>query len=76
MSFSWMLTAGVSVSISPRLMLDVGWRYTDHGRIETSRGEGRVVWRDGSREPLELNLDKTRGHLRSHGLNASLRYTF
>ena len=74
--FSWMLTAGVSVSISPRMMLDVGWRYTDHGAVETSSGEGRIVWRDGSREPLELSLDKTRGHLRSHGLNASLRYTF
>ena len=75
-SFSWMLTAGVSVSISPRMMLDVGWRYMDHGAIETASDEGRIVWRNGSREPLELSLDKTRGHLRSHGLSASLRYTF
>ena len=75
-SFSWMLTAGVAVSISPRLMLDVGWRYTDHGAIETASGEGRVVWRDGSREALKLDLGKTKGHLRGHGLNVSLRYAF
>ena len=42
-NFSWMLTAGLSISLSPRLMLDVGWRYTDHGTIETASGEGRVV---------------------------------
>ena len=76
LSFSWMLTAGVSVSISPRVMLDVGWRYTDHGAVETASGEGRIVWRDGRREPLKLDLGKTRGELRSHGLNASLRYMF
>ena len=75
-SFSWMLTAGVAVSLSPRLMLDVGWRHTDHGAIETAGGEGRVVWRDGSREPVKLDLAKTKGHLRSHGLNVSLRYAF
>lgn len=75
-SFSWMLTAGVAVSLSPRLTLDVGWRYTDHGAIETASGEGRVVWRDGSREPLELDFAKTKGHLRGHGLNVSLRYAF
>ena len=93
MSFSWMLTAGVSVSISPRMMLDVGWRYMDHGTIETSSSTGRVVCRVvGSDDckalakrrrdaglpplPLSLDLDKTHGELRSHGLNVSLRYAF
>ena len=71
-----MLTAGVAVSISPRLTLDVGWRRTDLGAIETASGEGRVVWRDGSREPLKLDLTETKGHLRSDGLNVSLRYAF
>ena len=75
-SFAWMLTAGVAVSISPRLTLDVGWRYTDHGTIETASDEGRVVRRDESREPLKLDLAETKSHLRSHGLNVSLRYAF
>ena len=76
LTFSWMLTAGVGVSLRGRMTVDIAWRYTDHGAIETSRGEGRVVWRDGSREPLQLDLGETRGHLRSHGLNVSLRYAF
>ena len=92
-NFSWMLTAGLSISISPRLMLDVAWRYTDHGSIETASGQGQIVCRhvgsddckalekrrrDAELAPLPLSLDLggTKGHLRSHGLNVSLRYAF
>lgn len=76
LSFSWMLTAGLSISLSPRLMLDAGWRYTDHGRIETARGEGRVVRREDGQVLAAFDLIETRGHLRSHGLSVSLRYAF
>ena len=75
-NLSWMLTAGVGILLRGRMTVDVAWRYTDHGAIETSSGEGRVVWRDGSRQPLQLDLGGTRGQLRSHGLNVTLRYTF
>ena len=75
-SFSWMLTAGLAVSLGGRLSVDVAWRYMDHGSIETASGAGRVSWRDGSREPLQLDLSGTKSHLRSHGLNVSLRYAF
>ena len=75
-NLSWMLTAGFGISLRGRMTVDVAWRYTDHGAIETASGEGRVVWRDGIREPLQLNLGGTRSHLGSHGLNVSLRYTF
>ena len=74
-SLSFMLSAGLAVSLT-KWTVEVAWRYTDHGTIETSSGEGRVVWRDGSRGPLELDLIGTKGHLRSHGLNVSLRYAF
>ena len=73
---SWMATAGLGISLRGRMTVDVAWRYTDHGAIETPSGTGRVVWRDGSREPLPLDLAGTKGRLRSHGLNISLRYTF
>ena len=76
LNLSWMLTAGIGISLRGRMTVDVAWRYTDHGAVETSSGEGRVVWRDGNREPLPLNLGGTRSRLRSHGLNVSLRYTF
>ena len=74
--FAWMLTAGLATALSERATLEFAWRYTDRGTVRTGRGEGRVVWRDGSREPLLLDLAATRARLRSHGLRVSLRYAF
>ena len=73
---AWMVTAGLSAALSERTTLDFAWRYTDLGEVRTGRGEGRVVWRDGSGEPLLLDLAATRAKLRSHGLRLSLRYGF
>ena len=66
----------VAVALSERMTLDLAWRYTDFGAVRTGRGRGFVVWRDGSREPLELDLAETRADLSSHGILASLRYAF
>ena len=73
---AWMLTAGVALALDERLTLDLAWRYTDLGEVRTGRGAGRVVWRDGSRQPLPLDFAATRARLRSHGLRLSLRYAF
>lgn len=73
---AWMLAAGVAKTMNERLTLDLAWRYTDSGQVRTGRGEGQVVWRDGSREPLPLDLAPTRARLTSHGLRLSLRYAF
>ena len=73
---AWMATAGLATRLSERVTLDLAWRYTDLGEVHTGRGAGQVVWRDGSREPLPLNLDTTRAKLRTHGLRLSLRYAF
>ena len=75
-NLAWMLTAGVATSLAANLTLDVAWRYTDSGAIETGRAKGRVVWRDGSRDPLEIDLAGTRANLSSHGLRVFLRYSF
>ena len=74
--FTWMATAGVAAAVGERTTLDLAWRYTDLGTVETGQGEGRVVYRDGSREPVLLDLAPTRTKLRSHGLRISLRYAF
>ena len=74
--FAWMATAGVATALNERTTLDLAWRYTDLGTVRTGRGEGRVVWRDGSREPLPRDLAATRAKLESHGLRLSLRYAF
>ncbi len=75
-NFTLMLTAGVAVRIWNETTLDCAWRYIDSGDVETGRATGRVVWRDGSREPLKIDLAETRASLSSHGLRVSLRYTF
>ena len=71
-----MVTAGAAVALGERVTVDLDWRYTDLGAVHTGRGAGRVIWRDGSREPLPLDLGETRARLAGHGLRLSLRYGF
>ena len=73
---TWRLTAGLGMSWGERATLDLAWRYTDAGVIETGDGPGRVEWLDGSRDPVGLDLAPTQAPLRSHGLHLSLRYAF
>ena len=72
--FAFMLTAGVAARIRGKMTADIGWRYMNSGAVETGRARGRIVWRDGSRAPLELDLAETTANLTSHGLRVSLRY--
>jgi len=72
----WMLTAGMAVPLGDAVSLDVAWRYTEAGDLDTGSGEGRVIWRDGSREPLVLDLAPTRARLQGHGIRVSLRYAY
>ena len=73
---AWMLTAGVAVALDERATLDLAWRYTDLGEARTGQGAGRVVWRDGSRTPLPLDLGATKARLAGHGVRLALRYAF
>ena len=70
------MTAGVAAVLNERTTLDVAWCYTDLGAVRTGRSGSRVIRRDGSREPLRLDLAETQAKLRSHGLRLSLRYGF
>ncbi|MCY4405756.1 MAG: hypothetical protein OXC15_05275 [Rhodospirillaceae bacterium] len=73
---AWMLTAGVATALGESTTLEVAWRYSELGTAETGTGGGRVVWRDGSREPIMLDLAPTEAHLKSHGIRLSLRHSF
>lgn len=73
---AWMATAGVSAALKPRTILELAWRYADLDEVRTGRGAGQVVWRDGSREPLPLDLAETRARIEGHGLGLSLRFAF
>lgn len=72
----WMVTAGLAMAAGEHATLDLAWRYTDLGKVRTARGPGRVVWRDGSREPRPLDLAPTEARPRGHGVRLSLRYAF
>ena len=73
---AWMVSAGFALDIGRRMTLDLAWRYTDYGEVETDAGQGLVLQNDGSRAPLPLALGKTQAHLTSHGVGLSLRYRF
>ncbi len=74
-NFAWMLTAGVGTSLTDRLTLDIAYRYTDSGAVETDEGIARVVNRAGD-VLVPLTVGRTRAHLSSHGMWLSLRYAF
>ena len=71
-----MLTMGLSTQVAKQPTLECAWRYTDMGEIRTGEAQGRVVWRDGRRTPLILNLAETSADLRSRELRLSIRHSF
>ena len=74
--FARMLTGGVGIALTEAAIVDLAYRYTNSGAAETGRATGRVVWHDGSRQPLELSLAETRARLSGQGFWVSLRYRF
>ena len=73
---AWMVTAGFSVELDDQAVFDLAWRYSDLGEVRTGMDEGRVVRRDGTGEPVLLNLAPTWARLSGHGIRLSLRRSF
>lgn len=73
--FAWMATAGLAVPLSEKVTVDLAWRYTDYGDVETGKATGRIEFRDG-RPAVPLPLARTKADLRRHGAVLSLRYAF
>ena len=74
-NFAWMLTAGLSTSLGERMTLDLAWRYTDSGPVETGRGTGRTACRtEGCGRASNYEVPETRARLATHGLHLSIRY--
>ncbi len=74
--FARMLAAGVGITLTESVIVDVAYRYTNFGAAETGSATGRIVWHDGNRQPLELGLAETRAKLSGQGVWVSLRYGF
>lgn len=76
MDLAAVVALGLSFDLNQeRTKFDLTWRFMDLGEIRTARDVGQVAWKSGSREPLLLDLDLTRGRLKSQGLKLSIRHT-
>ncbi len=76
MNLAAVVALGLSFDLNQeRTKFDLTWRFMDLGEIRTARDVGQVAWKSGSREPLLLNLDLTRGRSKSRGLKLSIRHT-
>lgn len=71
--FAWTATAGTAIRLAPNLALEIAYRYTDFGRVETDRGDATRYRISGT---VPLPIDGTRSDLASHGIAIGLRYGF
>lgn len=70
---AYLLTVGFSVPLGERFDLDLAYRYTDLGQVQTASGQATVVRASGTRS---IAIGGTKADLRSHGVMLSLRYAF
>ena len=70
---AYLLTAGLSVPLGDRVDLDLAYRYTDLGQVQTESGQATVVRSAGTRS---IAIGGTQADLRSHGVTLSVRYAF
>jgi len=69
--FAFMATAGTGFELTKHLLLDISYRYTDLGRVQTNAGTMRM---DGS--VPSVRIGGTSAPLRAHGMLMGLRYQF
>ena len=77
-NFTWMLTAGIAIPISGSTVLDLSYRYTDAGEIQTDIGDIAVVRyrEDGTRREIPIPINETSADYRIHSILVALRFQF
>ncbi|MBN2124390.1 MAG: porin family protein, partial [Deltaproteobacteria bacterium] len=68
---AFMLTAGMGIVLSDRVMLDIAYRYTDLGRVRTDVGRMYM-----NHLPEGIVIGETRTRLRCQGITLGVRYSF
>lgn len=63
---AWQVSFGVGIQLAPKVMLDLGYRYLDSGKIETSAGNVTGFFA----QPY----DGATGNLRAHELQVGVRF--
>ena len=72
-SFAWTATVGTGIRIDDGLTLEIAYRYTDFGKVESDRGDATRFRPSGT---VALPIDGTKASLRSHGIAIGLRHAF
>ena len=67
------MTAGLSYEVSDSLVLDLAWRYSDFGTVQTDRG---TLFNQFSNRTLEIEIGETEAELTSHAASLSARWRF
>lgn len=75
-TFAWTLTAGIAVPVLDNAYLDLSYRYTNTGEIETDVADVTIVrYRaDGTRREIVVPINATKVDHRTHTLAMSLRF--
>jgi len=68
---AFMAAVGTGITLSKGIVLDISYRYTDLGRVETD--PGRMVLNN---IPAGIDIAGTRAPLRTQGLFAGVRWLF
>ncbi|RJR39466.1 MAG: hypothetical protein C4576_21180 [Desulfobacteraceae bacterium] len=71
MDFAWMTCVGTGLRLSKKLLLDLSYRYSDLGRMETDPGNMFMDIR-----PAGIEITGTSAPFRTHGFMMALRYDF
>lgn len=67
--FAFMATIGTGIALSAAILLDISYRYTDLGRVQTDIGRAYL-----NNIPAGINIASTLAPLRTHGIFIGLRY--
>jgi opacity protein-like surface antigen len=73
---AYMVSAGVAWELTKNITMDVAYRYTDLGQVQTSAGPANVDWHPHGRPPHLLTVNSITAPLRTQNVLLSLRYSF
>ena len=78
-SFAWAATAGLGYDVSDSLTLELAWRYSDLGEVETDDGNlysERYSKRQGRPIQFDIPIGETKANLTTQGVTLSARWRF
>jgi len=70
---AWAVTAGLSYDVSDALSLDLAWRYSDFGKVETESGNLFIQRHNGTRD---IAIGATEADFTAQSVSLSARWRF